>query len=75
MITQSPETFVKTRTGIQKPLLARLSGKIRVRGWRNLGTFGKLFPIQNLDFAPSPARAFDLMMLAHVDLLMQASAA
>jgi hypothetical protein len=75
VITQSPETFVKTRTGIQKPFLALLTGKIRVRGWRNLGTFGKLFPIQNLDFAPSPARAFDLMMLAHVDLLIQASAA
>ena len=75
VITQSPETFVKTRTGIQKPFLARLSGKIRVRGWRNLGTFGKLFPIQSLDFAPSPTRAFDLMMLAHADLLMQASVA
>ena len=75
VITQSSETFVKTRTGIQKPFLARLSGKIRVRGWRNLGTFGKLFPIQSLDFAPSPTRAFDLMMLAHADLLMQASAA
>ena len=75
VITQSPETFVKTRTGIQKPFLARLSGKIKVRGWRNLGTFGKLFPIQSLDFAPSPTRAFDLMMLAHADLLMQASVA
>ena len=75
VITQSPETFVKTRTGIQRPFLALLTGKIRVRGWRNLGTFGKLFPIQNLDFAPSPARAFDLMMLADADLLMQASAA
>jgi len=75
VIVQSPETFVKTRTGIEKPFLARLSGKIRVRGWRNLGIFEKLFPIQSLDFAPAPVESLDVRMIAGVEMLMQASAA
>lgn len=64
VIIQSPETFVKTRTGIEHLRLARLSGKIKVHGLRNLGTFEKLFPIKSLDFAPAPAGTLDVSMTA-----------
>jgi putative sterol carrier protein len=57
LISQSPETFVKTRTGMQQPVLALLSRKIKVRGLRKLRTFEKLFPIRSLDFAPAPQRS------------------
>lgn len=57
VIIQSPETFVKTRTGIENPTLALWTGKINVRGLRNLGNFEKLFPIKSLDFAPAPLEA------------------
>jgi hypothetical protein len=57
VIIQSPETLVKTRTGIQDPTLAYLSGKIKVRGLQNLGIFEKLFPLKSLDFAPLPVDA------------------
>lgn len=46
VLTQDTETFVKTLTGIHNPLLAMLTGKTKVRGWRNVGTFGKLFALK-----------------------------
>jgi putative sterol carrier protein len=64
VMIQSPETFVKTRTGIEHLRLAMLAGKIKVHGLRNLGTFEKLFPIKSLDFAPAPAGTLDLSMAA-----------
>lgn len=64
VIIQSPETFVKTRTGIENPTLALWRGKIKVRGLRNLGTFEKLFPIKSLDFAPALAGTLVLSMAA-----------
>ncbi|HKV59999.1 MAG TPA: DinB family protein [Ktedonobacteraceae bacterium] len=64
VMIQSPETFVKTRTGIEHPRLARLSGKIKVRGLGNLGTFEKLFPIKSLDFAPAPVGTLGVSMAA-----------
>jgi putative sterol carrier protein len=75
VIIQSAETFVKTRTGIENPTLARWKGKIKVRGWRNLGTFEKLFPIKSLDFAPAPPGRLDVRMIARAEMLMQSSAA
>jgi putative sterol carrier protein len=75
MIIQSPETFVRTRTGIENPSLALWTGKIKVRGLRNLRTFEKLFPIKSLDFAPVPVGAFDLRIAARAEMLMQVSAA
>jgi putative sterol carrier protein len=60
VMTQSPETFVKTRTGIEDLRLAVLKGKIKVHGLRNLATFEKLFPIKSLDFAPAPAGTLDM---------------
>lgn len=44
VMTQSPETFVATFAGIRHPLLLMLTGKLKVKGFRALGTFGKLFP-------------------------------
>ena len=75
VIIQSPETFVKTRTGIENPTLALLTGKIKVRGLRNLGTFEKLFPIKSLDFAPAPEGTLDVRMIVRAEMPMQASAA
>ena len=75
LISQSPETFVKTRTGIENPMLALLTGKIKVQGWRKLGTFEKLFPIKSLDFAPAPVGALDVRMTTCAETHMQANAA
>lgn len=52
ILTQSPEVLVKTMTKLQNPLLTLLTGRMRVRGLRALGTFGKLFP------PPLPGTAF-----------------
>jgi putative sterol carrier protein len=75
VIIQSPETFVKTRTGIQNPIQALLTGKIRVRGWQNLGTFGKLFPIKSLDFAPTAVGTLEVKITTRSEKLIQANAA
>jgi putative sterol carrier protein len=75
VIIQSPETFVKTRTGIQNPLLALLTGKIRVRGWQYLRTFGKLFPIKSLDFAPAVVVTLEVRITTRSEMLIQANAA
>jgi hypothetical protein len=75
VMIQSPETFVKTRTGIEHPALALLTGKLKVRGWRNLGTFEKLFPVKSLDFAPAPVGTLEVRMAARAEGPVQASAA
>jgi hypothetical protein len=69
VIVQSPETFIKTRTGIQNRMLALWTGKIQVQGWRNLGTFRKLFPIKSLDFAPAPRETWDWRMASRAEML------
>ena len=75
VMIQSPETFVKTRTGIENLRLALLKGKIKVHGLRNLATFEKLFPVKSLDFAPAPAGTLDVRRAARAEMLRQASAA
>lgn len=59
VMTQSPETYVKTLAEMHNPMVAMLTGKIKIRGFRNMGTFGKLFhpPALNqpLDYNPTPA--------------------
>ncbi len=56
IMTQEPEMMVKMRAGMVKPPLAMLTGKIKVKGMRKMGTFGKLFhppkPEQELPFNP-----------------------
>jgi len=44
VLTQSAATFQATMIGAQNPMLAMLTGKIKVRGLRSMATFGKLFP-------------------------------
>jgi putative sterol carrier protein len=73
VIVQSPETFVKTRTGIQNPTLALWTGKIQVYGLRNLATFEKLFPITSLDFAPASRETWDGRMASRAEMLVQIS--
>ena len=53
VLTQSPATFQATMIGAQNPMLAMLTGKIKVRGLRNMATFGKLFP------PPKPDAVFE----------------
>ncbi len=78
VMIQSPETFVKTRTGIEHPKLAMLTGKIKLRGLQKLEVFENLFPIKSLDFAPLPMDIPKIRRATEAvedDLLMQASAA
>jgi hypothetical protein len=59
VMTQSPETFIKTFAHIHNPMVAILKRQIRVRGLRKLPTFGKLFPPESEDtvFDPQAAAA------------------
>lgn len=75
VIIQSPETFVRTRTGIENPTLALWTGKIKVLGLQNLGTFEKLFPIKSLDFAPAPVGTLDMRIIARTVVPVAANAA
>ncbi|HEX5690451.1 MAG TPA: DinB family protein [Roseiflexaceae bacterium] len=43
MTYRDDETFLTTMRRMQNPMIAMLTGKIRVKGFRNMGTFGKLF--------------------------------
>ncbi len=49
IMSQSPETFVKTFAKIQNPMVAMLLGKIKVQGFRNMGKFGRIFAEPKLD--------------------------
>jgi len=75
VIVQSPETFVRTRTGIEHPTLALWTGKIKVRGWDKLGAFEKVFPIKSLDFAPAPVKMSNVRTTMEAELPTQANAA
>jgi putative sterol carrier protein len=75
VIVQSPETFVKTRTGIQNPMLALWTRKIKVQGLRNLATFEKVFPITSLDFAPAPRETWGGGMANRAEMLARTHAA
>ncbi len=43
VMTQRPETFVKTLNQMHNPMVAMVTRKIKVRGLRNMSKFGKLF--------------------------------
>jgi putative sterol carrier protein len=75
VMSQSPETFLKTRTGIEDLRLALLQGKIKVRGLHNLATFQELLPIKSLDFAPATTGALEMKTTAPSVMLLRASAA
>jgi putative sterol carrier protein len=49
VMTQTPETFVKTLAKMHNPMLAMLTRQVRVRGLRNMSTFAKLMPSPNDD--------------------------
>ena len=44
VMTQSPEAFIATFARVKNPMLLMLTGQLKVKGYRALGTFGKLFP-------------------------------
>jgi hypothetical protein len=43
MTYRDADTFLATAKNVQNPMLAMLTGKLHVQGFRNMGTFGKLF--------------------------------
>jgi DinB superfamily len=58
VMIQSPETFVATFARIRNPMLSLLTGKIKVKWFRGLSTFGKLFPPP----AANPERTWPVVM-------------
>jgi hypothetical protein len=46
VLTQSPESFMKTRLELHDPVAAMQAGEIAVHGIEHLGTFAALFPHQ-----------------------------
>ncbi|HEU5098805.1 MAG TPA: DinB family protein [Roseiflexaceae bacterium] len=55
MTHRDAETFITTMRGMQNPMLAMLTGKIRVRGFHNMGRFGTLFAEPKPDQVLEPA--------------------
>jgi putative sterol carrier protein len=55
VMTQEPETFVKTLAEMHNPMLAMLTRQIKVRGLLKMGTFAKLFPPPKPDTMMEPA--------------------
>jgi hypothetical protein len=49
VMTMSTDTFMTMFKKLRNPALLMLTGKIRVRGFSKMGTFGKLFPEPPLD--------------------------
>jgi hypothetical protein len=46
IVTQSPESFTKTRLELHDPVVAMQSGEIAVQGIEHMGAFAALFPYQ-----------------------------
>jgi hypothetical protein len=44
VLTQSPESFMKTRLELHDPVAAMQTGEIAVQGFEHMGTFAALFP-------------------------------
>jgi putative sterol carrier protein len=51
VMSQAPETFVKSHARMHNPMLAMFMGHIKVRGLRQMGTFGKLMPPPSEDMS------------------------
>jgi putative sterol carrier protein len=51
VMTQTPETFIKTFAHMHNPMLAMLTRQVRVRGLRNMGTFAQLMPPESDDLS------------------------
>lgn len=56
VLEMSPETFVRMLTKVSNPMVLMLTRRIKVRGFRQVGAFGKLFP------APQPDRVLNLAL-------------
>jgi hypothetical protein len=56
VLEMSPDTFVRMLAKISNPMVLMLTRQIRVRGFRKMGAFGKLFP------PPQPDRALNLSL-------------
>jgi len=56
VITQSAETFMKTRIGMLDPMVAIQSGEIKVQNIEHMGTLALLFPSPQPDDAAVRSR-------------------
>ncbi len=56
IMSQTSETFLKTFAKMQSPLIAMLTGKIKVTGFKNMATFGKIFAEPKLDQEIEPQK-------------------
>jgi putative sterol carrier protein len=56
ILTQSPETFIRTLNGMINPMIALLTRKLKIRGFRKMGTFGKLFAEPKPDTVIEPGQ-------------------
>jgi hypothetical protein len=56
VLEMSPETFIRMLAEINNPMVLMLTRKIKVRGFRKMGAFGKLFP------TPQPDRVLNLAL-------------
>ena len=57
VMTQSPDTFIKTLARMHNPIIAMLTRQIKVRGFSKMGTFGKLFQEPGPNTIVEPAAA------------------
>jgi hypothetical protein len=64
VMSQEPETFVATFTKVQNPMVAMLTRKIRVKGFRNMSRFGKIFAEPPADQAIFPVNEVEPAPLA-----------
>jgi DinB superfamily/SCP-2 sterol transfer family len=56
VLEMSPDTFVRMLAQINNPMVLMLTRKIKVRGFRRMGAFGKFFP------TPQPDRVLNLAL-------------
>jgi hypothetical protein len=56
VMAQTPDAFEKTHSKITSPMLLMLTGQIKVKGWRNLGRFGRLMAFPGPDTVVEPMR-------------------
>jgi putative sterol carrier protein len=56
VMSQSPDSFVKMLNKMQNPMVAMLTGQVKVKGFSKMPTFGKLFaePGPNVRIEPAP---------------------
>ena len=53
---RAADAFEKTHSQITHPMLLMLTGQVKVKGFRNMGRFGRLMAFPGRDVVVSPMR-------------------